>query len=47
MSIEKFYEENNDFKKYVDKYCKTYKLNKEAALKHNLVINVYLYYKNI
>ena len=27
---------NVEFKTYVDKYCRTYRINKEEALKHKL-----------
>lgn len=31
------YEKNPDFKCYVDKYCKTYRIPVEEALEHELV----------
>lgn len=43
--MENFYSSNDDFKDYVDKYCKQYGLTKEEAFNQELVIQVYLYYK--
>ena len=39
------YETNKDFKEYVDKYCNTYKVTVEEALKHVLVQEVEKMYK--
>lgn len=36
--------QNNDFKAYVDKYCKTYEYTVGEALTHELVRLVCLYY---
>jgi hypothetical protein len=39
-NIQDLYENNNDFKRYVDRYCRTYGLSVEDALEHNLVQEV-------
>lgn len=39
------YDTNADFKLYVDRYCQTYKLDKETALQHELVRLTAEYYK--
>ena len=36
----KMYEENEKFRQYVDKYCKTYKISAKEALEHALVKEV-------
>ena len=38
--MQDLYENNNDFKRYVDRYCRTYSLSVEEALEHNLVQEV-------
>jgi hypothetical protein len=40
-----FYNTNQDFKEYVDKYCNTYKVTVEEALSHALVQEVEKMYK--
>lgn len=45
-SIVSFYETNEDFKQYVDKYCRTYRITVEQALTHVIVQNVMKYYKS-
>lgn len=42
--MEEFYNNNSDFKRYVDKYCKQYGLSVEEALQHEIVKQVYLQY---
>ena len=37
MDFQKLYEENEDFKRSVDRYCKMYGLTVDEALKHVLV----------
>ena len=44
MEIKQFYETNADFHLYVDRYCKTYRLSVDEALRHELVRQVYLMY---
>lgn len=43
--MQEYYNENADFKAYVDKYARDYKLTVEEALKSALVREVYEYYK--
>lgn len=45
--IEKFYEKNEDFKNYVEGYCKKHRVNKEVAFAHSLVRITYEYYKQV
>ena len=45
-NTKEFYEANDDFKKYVDKYSNTYKIPVEEALNHVLVHNVMEYYES-
>lgn len=40
-----FYNTNQDFKNYVDRYCNTYKVTVEEALSHALVQEVEKMYK--
>lgn len=40
MDFQKLYEENKDFKRSVDRYCKSYGLTVEQALKHVLIQEV-------
>lgn len=44
MNYEELYEALPDFKAYVDKYCKTYKLTVSEALTHKLVHEVAEHY---
>ena len=37
MNYEEYYDTNEDFKEYVDKYCVKHNVSKEEALKHNIV----------
>ena len=39
------YAENEDFKRYVDKYCAKTHISVERALQHNLVQMAGMYYK--
>lgn len=41
------YKYNKQFRDYVDKYCKTYNLTVEEALKHELVKQVCKYYTEV
>lgn len=43
--MKEFYNNNADFKAYVDAYCKQYKIDVSEALTHAIVREVYLYYK--
>lgn len=43
--MQEFYNNDPDFKRYVDRHCKTYGLTVEEALKHEIVRLVYEYYK--
>lgn len=43
---EAFYEANDNFKQYVDKYSDTYKISIEEALTHALVRNAMEYYQS-
>ena len=45
MDYKALYDENKDFKLYVDKYCKTYKCTVNEALGKMLVQNVGIEYK--
>ena len=45
--MENFYFENNDFREYVDKFCKQYGLTKEEALAQEIIRQVYLHYKEV
>lgn len=44
MEIKEFYETNQNFKFYVDRYCNQYRLSVDEALRHELVRQVYLMY---
>ena len=35
--MREFYDRNTDFKRYVDSYCKTYRLTVDEALEHEIV----------
>ena len=45
INLNDFYDTNADFKLYVDRYCHTYKLDKDTALRHELVRLIAEYYK--
>lgn len=40
-----FYESNADFREYVNRYCKTYRLTVGQALQHEIVKEVAKQYK--
>lgn len=44
--MEEFYNNNSDFKRYVDKYCKQYGYTVEEALQHEIIRQVYLQYSS-
>lgn len=39
--ISGFYEVNDDFRDYIDKYCTKHKINKETAFTHKLICKVF------
>lgn len=43
--MRELYNSNADFKRYVDRYCKTYGLTVEEALEHELVKQVAAQYR--
>lgn len=43
--MKKLYNENADFKAFIDKYCKKHNCTVDQALTHALVKEVYEYYK--
>ena len=43
--MQEFYDNNKDFREYVDAYCKQYKIDVSEALTHKIVKETYLYYK--
>ena len=43
--MREFYNHNEDFKMYVDRYCKQYGLTVDEALEHEIVKNVEAQYK--
>ena len=46
LTLKQFYDSNEDFKTYVDKYMKTYRIIfVDVALKHKLVQEYYEYLK--
>lgn len=45
FSMKDLYNSDPDFKSYVDKYCRSYKIPVDEALSHELVKQVALYYK--
>lgn len=45
--MKEYYENNLDFRAYVDRYARTYGVSVEEALEHELVKEVYRYYKNM
>jgi len=40
MNLNELYENNKDFKEYVDKYCKKHEIDQDTALSHQMVKNV-------
>ena len=42
--MKELYDKNEDFKDYVDAYCKKHEISKEEAFTHKLVMNVGEYY---
>lgn len=44
--MEEFYNSNENFKTYVDRYATMYGCDVSVALTHAIVIEVYEYYKN-
>ena len=45
VEMNKFYQENADFKEYVDKFCKKHKTLPELAMKCVVVQEVYKAYR--
>lgn len=45
MDLKQMYEENKDFKRYVDRHAKQYDLTLEEALLHAVVRNAAEYYE--
>lgn len=43
--MKEYYENDPDFKAYVDKYAQTYGITPEEALTHEIVRQTYLLYK--
>ena len=43
--MKEFYNSNENFKEYIDKYCKKHKCTIEEALKHKIIEEVYEQYK--
>ena len=41
------YEQNADFKRYVDRYCTKHRISVEEAIKHALVRDAGEYYKKL
>lgn len=41
------YEQNADFKRYVDRYCTKHRISVEEAIKHALVRDAGKYYKKL
>lgn len=37
MNLQELYETNGDFREYVDRYCRCYRISVEEALNHKLV----------
>ena len=44
VNVHSLYAKNDDFRQYVDKYCVTQKIDKETALRHELVRQAAAYY---
>ena len=42
-----FYNNNKDFKTYVDKYCKKHEITIDEAMEHKLIRQVYLDYTEV
>lgn len=42
--MHEFYAQNDKFRQYVDKYCKTRHIDKETALSHEIVRQTAIYY---
>lgn len=45
--MKEYYNTNDDFKGYVDRYCMKHKCTIEEALKHKVVTDVYEHYKTM
>ena len=45
--MKEFYDSNEDFRNYVDRYCRTYRLSVEEALEHKLVQDVGRHYQEL
>lgn len=45
--MKELYENNENFKRYVDKYCRTYRVTVEVALTHRLVKDVGSHYQEL
>ena len=45
FSLKDLYNDDPDFKAYVDNYCRSYNLQVDEALSHELIRQVALYYK--
>lgn len=43
--MKEYYNNNPNFKRYVDRHCKQYGYTVDEALTHEIVRQVYLYYK--
>lgn len=43
--MKEFYDTNDDFRKYVNKYCNKHKLTVDEALNHSMVREAYNYYR--
>lgn len=43
--MREYYDNNEDFKTYVDKYCQKNRITVDEALSHESVRQVYLYYQ--
>lgn len=44
--MKEYYEQNEDFRSYVDSYSRSRCISVEVALEHDLVKSVYQYYKD-
>ena len=45
ITLKDFYNSDTDFRGYVDRYCRTYKIMVDEALTHEIVRMVYLHYR--
>lgn len=45
--MREFYDTNEDFKGFVDRYCTKHKITVEEALTHEIVRLTYLFYKEV